>query len=348
MGVWTYEYNVLSELKQQTDAKSQVTTFAYDKLGRMTQRTEPGLTSTWTWDTSPTAGKGRLHTAATNAGYLRTHLYDNKGRPFIRTVAIDSLTLGQMNEYDASGRIWTQHSANGQGTKNVYTATGYPSELRDAATNVLYWQALGVDAEGHITQEKYGNNIVTTRSYTPQNGRINSIDARNALNQPVQYNLYGYDLLGNVTMRWDEGSGSGSGDTLTYDALNRLTNTDNSTNGVQTITAVTYNALGNIDSKSGIGSYLYGGNPGCAPGNGAGKHAVCKAGANAYTYDLNGNLLSGAGRTIAWTSWNLPQSITQSSLTTSWSYDPEHQRVKMIAPDRTTWYFVFQLQKYPQ
>lgn len=216
---------------------------------------------------------------------------------------------------------------------------GYPVELRDVATNALYWEALAVDAEGHITQEKYGNATVTTRGYDPQNGRLNVIDARNALNQAVQYNTYGYDLLGNVTLRWDEGSGSASGDSLTYDALNRLTHTDNWTNGVQTVTAVAYDALGNITSKGGIGSYLYGGDPGCAAGNGAGPHAVCKAGTGAYTYDGNGNLASGGGRTLAWTSWNLPQSITQSGQSTGWIYDPEHRRVRMSAPDRTTWYF---------
>lgn len=58
---------------------------------------------------------------------------------------------------------------------------------------------------------EYGNAIVTTRGYNPQNGRLNTIDARNALNQAVQYNTYGYDLLGNVTLRWGEGSGSSYG-----------------------------------------------------------------------------------------------------------------------------------------
>ena len=76
---WTYVHNALGELVQQTDAKSQVTTMVYDKLGRMTQRVEPGLTSDWIYDTAA-YGKGKLYQAKTNAGYIRTHYYDDKGR----------------------------------------------------------------------------------------------------------------------------------------------------------------------------------------------------------------------------------------------------------------------------
>jgi YD repeat-containing protein len=41
LGTWTYAYDTLAELVSQTDAKSQTTTLAYDKLGRMTGRVEP-------------------------------------------------------------------------------------------------------------------------------------------------------------------------------------------------------------------------------------------------------------------------------------------------------------------
>lgn len=41
MGHWHYDYDVLAELIKQTDAKGQVSTFDYDKLGRMVKRFEP-------------------------------------------------------------------------------------------------------------------------------------------------------------------------------------------------------------------------------------------------------------------------------------------------------------------
>jgi YD repeat-containing protein len=50
---------LLGKLVSQTDAKGQTSTMAYDKLGRMTQRTEAEGTSTWTYDTK---SKGILNT----------------------------------------------------------------------------------------------------------------------------------------------------------------------------------------------------------------------------------------------------------------------------------------------
>jgi hypothetical protein len=52
----------------------------YDTLRRMTQRVEPRLASTWVWNTTYMS-KGKRHTAQTSAGYVRTHAYDNMGRP---------------------------------------------------------------------------------------------------------------------------------------------------------------------------------------------------------------------------------------------------------------------------
>lgn len=63
---------------------------------------------------------------------------------------------------------------------------------------------------------------------------------------------------------------------------------------------------------------------------GAGPHAVTAAGSATYAYDANGNMTSGAGRTIAWTSFNKPSSITSGSETTSFVYGPSRARVKQV------------------
>jgi RHS repeat-associated protein len=57
-----------------------------------------------------------------------------------------------------------------------------------------------------------------------------------------------------------------------------------------------------------------------------------------YTYDANGSMTSGAGRTVTYTSFNMTATITQGTTTITLSYDGEHARVKMTAPSGTTIY----------
>ena len=334
MGGWNYEYDALGELTKQTDAKNQTTSFVYDTLGRMTQRVEPGLTSTWTWD-SAAYGIGKLQSAQTSTGYSRSHWYDDKGRP---QLTLSNLGAGNplffaSFTYDAAGRISQQYLSSGITTKRVYNSLGYETELRNADSNVLYWQLNAVDAESHIIQETYGNGTAVYTTYLPTNGRFNyRIDNRNGA--WIDYYYQGYDDLGNINSRYH--MGGGGGDNLTYDALNRLTQTERFGNATG-IDTIVYAPGGNITSKTSVGAYYYGGSPNCINNN-VGPHAVCRAGSNAYSYDANGNLTGGGGRSLTWTAWNMPASLTQGGQTTTWLYGPEHDRYKMVVPGRTTWY----------
>jgi RHS repeat-associated protein len=58
-----------------------------------------------------------------------------------------------------------------------------------------------------------------------------------------------------------------------------------------------------------------------------------------FTYDPNGNQTAGLGRSISYTSYNKPSSITQGSGTLFFSHDIDHQRFKQVAPEGTTYYF---------
>jgi uncharacterized protein RhaS with RHS repeats len=57
-----------------------------------------------------------------------------------------------------------------------------------------------------------------------------------------------------------------------------------------------------------------------------------------FTYDPNGNQLTGNGHTATWTSYNKPASITQGSTTISFLDDPEHQRFQQVTAQGTTLY----------
>jgi len=331
LGLWKYEYNPLGELVKQTDAKTQVSTYLYDLLGRMTKRTEPGLASDWIYDTSPTSGKGKLYQAKTSAGYIRTHYYDTLGRASstMSNLGAGNPLLNQATSYDALGHVLTLTYPSGFSVKHVYNALGYLAEVRKASDNTLYWRADAMDAEGHLTKETYGNGIVTERSHAADTGRLQNITANTAGGQQIQGQAYLYDTIGNVAI-YADGPGSQLEIRGGYDPLNRLTQIDSTINGVASSQTLAYNVLGNITSKTAVGSYTY--------GDLLHKHAVTQAGANAYSYDANGNLIGGGGRSVTWTAWNMPASIIQGGVTTSWLYTPEHDRYKLTDSGRTTWY----------
>ena len=333
MGYWTYAYNALGELIQQTDAKKQVSSLTYDLLGRLKTRVEPGMSSSWTYD-SAANGKGKL-ASVTGGGVTKTYTYDTLGRPTRLATLVDGKTFNQDNSYDSLGRVLIQTRPSGFATRNLYNAYGYQTELDNARTDAPLWRAVAVDAEGRITQNQYGNGVVNTRTYQPQNGRLTSIQANapGTTSGPgalLQNQSYSYDSLGNPLTRVDTLTSGGRNETFQYDTLNRLTQTSLTQGGVvQTPVSLTYNAMGNITSKSDVGPYTY---------DATKIHAVIAAGSNKYDYDSNGNLIGGAGRAVNWTAWNMPDSDTYGGATTSWSYDADHVRIKQVTGAKTTYY----------
>jgi YD repeat-containing protein len=60
----------------------------------------------------------------------------------------------------------------------------------------------------------------------------------------------------------------------------------------------------------------------------------------AYSYDANGNLTAGAGRTVAWTGFNMVQEITQGTTTISYAYDSEHARTRQAVASGAATYYI--------
>lgn len=347
MGTWTYVYDVLGQLKSQTDAKGQVTTMTYDVLGRMVSRTEPDVdypgsnqVSAWTYDTA-SYGIGKLAEAKivngnTSTSYQRTHSYDDKGRPISVAISVGGVAPYTIAAtYDVDGRIDTITYPSGAfAVKHVYTALGYLQEVRNAATSAHFWRAEAMNAERQLTQFQHGNGVVTTQVFEATTGRLTGIQA--GPGNAVQNLSYTYDALSNLTSRTDTAQNPSQPltETFLYDALNRLTEAtivDGPTKTVQ------YDLVGNITFKSDVGTYTY---PAAGP-TAVRPHAVSSVtGAiNAtYTYDANGNMVAGNGRTVTWTSFNMVREITQGANTLSFLYDTERQRTRQVAPDGSTLY----------
>ncbi|MEM9775891.1 MAG: RHS repeat-associated core domain-containing protein, partial [Chloroflexota bacterium] len=98
---------------------------------------------------------------------------------------------------------------------------------------------------------------------------------------------------------------------------------------------LSYSDIGNILSKSDIGSYSYGLN--------AGPHAVTAAGNRTFEYDANGSRTETweggiATETVSYSSFNKPVSISKNGFTVTFTYGPDYARYKQTIDGSTTIY----------
>ncbi|WP_370306068.1 FG-GAP-like repeat-containing protein [Sinimarinibacterium flocculans] len=355
MGTWTYAYNALGEMVRQTDAKSQITSMIYDPLGRMTRRSEPGLVSDWYYDAYENAacarGIGKLCGANSDNGYKRLHSYDTLGRLNETQVSYGLLdTLNMAQSYDAYGRLDVLDYPTLFGVKHVYTSLGYLKEVRNKSNNTVYWRADTMDAEGHFTQQTYGNNLVTNKTYYPQTGRLDTLKTGTTANPTAVQNMkYEYDLHGNVKKRLDYVTDIR--EDYGYDNLNRLT-TATKLAGVSAGYTITYgyDAIGNLTTRSDLGTYVYDVTAGSTRPHAVRQINLAGGGRRVYSYDANGNMsgmnaynasnvfVADSSRSYTFNSFNMPDSTSLGGQTISFIYGPEHQRTKQTAGQTTTTY----------
>lgn len=321
MGHWEYRYDALGQLRWQKDAKNQVETLFYDALGRMSERVGPEGTSTWLYDEPGSKGIGKPWKVAGPDGYRETYSYDGLGRPSEVAYVLAGNVWSTVTRYDALGRVDTLTYPDGFKVKHGYTASGYLNTVGNADNvSEVYWTAQEAAPDGQITSELLGNGLQTVRTIDPQSGRVTYLGTYAGANT-VQMLTYRYDNLGNLTAR-EDGSRSLS-ETFQYDAYNRLTQAAIAGVGSKTWS---YDDLGNITAKDGYTDYTYG-----TVNNQ--PHAVRTARGQTYSYDANGNMTGGAGRTITWNSRNLPVRITQVDTDVTFSYTPDGSRYRQVSVD---------------
>lgn len=361
-GTWIYTYNALGQIASQADARGKVTVITYDLLGRMITRIDDALaadpaqrTAQWIYDTAPMGAgggiaKGKL-SSVSMPGYSAAYTYDALLRGKDVTETIEGVPYVMSTAYDAGSRPLSMTYPSGLTVQNVYNAQGYLSQVINPATLAPYWTAQADDARGNITQYKFGNGVTTNKAYDPQRGWLTSIASQTTSGSVIQNLTYSFNKLGNLTRRADGEFGAKPLiETISYDNLNRLTQstTTQSGSGAWSSTVnVVYDVLGNITSKSDIGTYTYGeAHTACGGSVIPGRHAVTtvsgEKNAN-YCYDANGNMTSGDGRNIAYGASDMVTSITRGATTITFAYGPERARYKRIDADSsgiTTTYYI--------
>jgi len=325
MGTWNFTPNSLGEVVSQTDANSQTTTFQFDLLGRLTTRVEAEGTSTFTWgNSSASKNIGQLASVSGPGGtYSESYSYDSIGRPSSTTISADA-TYQYDFTYNSIGKLDTltyPTSTSSYRLKLLYQyANGYLSQVKDFnAPTTVFWAANTVNARDQVTQETLGNGIVTNRAYDAVTSWLKSIQSGVGGGGGVQNLSYTWDQVGNLLSRKDINQ-SNLTESFVYDNLYRL---DYSQLSSVTNLDMSYDALGNITYKSDVGSYTY---------HATKKHQLSSTSNGwSFTYDNNGNMLTGRGATTTWTSFNYPASVTNGSVNSVFSYTPNRSYWKQVA-----------------
>jgi RHS repeat-associated protein len=357
---WSFSYYVDSTLKSQTDANGNVTSQTYDRLQRPLNRTESGFATKVLWDT--TNGVGNLmnacNTAAcTSAPYNLVPVYDAKTRISTQQIKLDGTFYDYVYTYDDTA------TGGGMGTGNIasvtypsgfradysYNSYGYLTQITDHGANKTIWQANSADAELHLTQQTQGpaaTPIAETANYDPNTGRILAQCASTHAG-PCDGNVLGFaydwDPLGNLNYRQD--TYEVYTEHFCYDGMNRLAKS--STTGATCTSGsgskgLLYSPSGNITKKTDIcnttNCLVYGG------GGNAGPHALSSIVGTyngvtnpTFTYDNDGNMLTGANVSFGVTSFGQPSTITQGTTQMAeLTYNAFHQRYKMCVPSCTS------------
>lgn len=346
-GTWSYKYDALGQIVEQTDGNGKVVQMSYDAMGRMLTKNTNDLKVSWRYSVG---NDGAIRCAAGlpatceswtgNAPVVghepvtrRIHEFDALGRVNKVTVRLDREYVSRQS-FDALGRPDEYTYPSGLRVKNTYSngtggkTPGFLVTVADATSAARrFWtiaDADPLDAAGNLVRATLGNGVRTDHVLDSISGKPFRLQAGNlGSSNNVLDQRYSYDTVGNVVQR-NAGFGSGS-ESFQYDLLDRLTRYTIEASPVWAANRsveLKYNALGNLLFKGDVGAYVYAGPR---------PHAVSWAAGTQYNYDAAGNLVSTTGtqqRTQSWTDFNLPATLAHNGRSVSFLYDERHQRIK--------------------
>ncbi len=270
--VTNYVYSPLGELTNITDHSGNVTTIAYDSLGRKIQMNDPdmstwmyaydrvgnlvsqtdarGITTNITYDplnrktfidylssadiqfTYDAGTIGTLSQVVDAAGTVN-YYYDQRLRKSREDRTIDGNTFSTLWAYDSMDRATSQTYPDGQSITFNYNAQGKLDNVPGIISGIDY------NASGQVTQKNYANGKNTSYTYDTLHQRLKKI-----LTSSIQNLSYTYDNVGNIVSIAD--GISGKTENFGYDDLDRLTGAGDGTYGIQ----YQYNPIGNMLSMT--------------------------------------------------------------------------------------------------
>ncbi|MGN8119606.1 RHS repeat-associated core domain-containing protein, partial [Labrys sp. 22185] len=272
---------------------------------------------------------GKQTTAANKHAWLTAN-YDALGNEVVKTLlTTEGTTYTTTTAYDAGKRILWRTFGDGTSLGSAATPFGYNgagqlTSIPGLVSNVTY------NAAGQSLATTYANGVTSTSAYDATRGWLNSLTAAKGGTNLLSLN-YTRAATGRIDGITSPGGASSDAWSYGYDELDQLTSASNAGNASFNET-YSYDDAGNLTSKTDVGTYTY---PAQGP-NAVRPHAVGVAGTTFFTYDDNGNMLTGHGRTYSWDGMNRPTQIVSAYMgespgaTSSYFYGPDGSRVKKV------------------
>ncbi|MEL6848197.1 MAG: FG-GAP-like repeat-containing protein, partial [Bacteroidota bacterium] len=302
-GITHYAYNAYGERTMETNPNGQVTQSSYDLLGRMTTRVVPEGTITYQYVGNGLNGEGKIKKVTHYNGNSQEFSYNNLSQNTLVKENIDGTTFNTSFSYDGNGRVVNTIFPSGFGVTRHYTSLGYLASVKNLAGSVTLYNTLGMNDFDQPTAYYMGDGKTTTKTYNAL-GMPTRILGGNVQDLQFSFNTQS----GNLNYRYD--AKKGRLETFQYDNLNRLTRSQ--VVGQSSIN-VNYASNGNIQSKTGIGSYTY---------HSQKHNAVTKI------CDASGPI-SHDQQDIQFTSFMQPSQIAEGNLDFDLTYGPDGERRKM-------------------
>jgi|GEM_PF-4980374 len=331
-GTWTYGYDDNNNLTSQTDPKNQTINYTYDEIDRPLTEDYTGQTGTEVTNTydQGTNGIGRL-TSVSTPDIQKSYTYDALGRQTQEQKTINSQNYITSFDYDLVGN---QLSVIYPGSMAITYSYNNAAQLAIITKNGTTTVVNNIDyaPTGTISQLDSGNGVSTQNTYDSQKLFRLTHKLTTKGTTKLQDTSYQFDPVGNITNITDA-SNTDYAKTANYgyDDLHRLTsatitNTANSQDYTQTYS---YDILGNILTRSDIGSYTYaGGDSGTSNGTTANPDAATTVNSATYTYDANGNVTSDGVWTYTYDYKDRIASATNGTDTYTYNYDESGNRIK--------------------
>jgi len=295
-------YTKFGELKTQTNANGNVTTFNYSPEGLISSRETPEGTTTYTYnDNKQLTGISNSTTAVS-----RTYSYDTKGR----ATSISETILGYATPfltgftYDLYGRLSTRTHPSGIIETNIFdSSSGYLSQI--LADGQAVWTINTMDERQNVRTANYGSNGSLNATFNidtyglPSSTIVGSVQNYSCSFDPIKGNL-----------NWRKNEMNGLQENFYYDELDRLTQTYR---GTTLQHENYYDEGGNISYKSDAGFYAY--------LNSNKPYTLSEINSSTLNYIANQN--------INYTSFEKVNTITEGTYSADFVYNADDARAKM-------------------